>query len=119
MMEKNLNQILDRIPKGWFQSLDIGPGWYDLVIQLDRDISSIDPNYELLQCKEKFGGLRYYYRTTEDHIKIDDLIRQAEIKSYVTCEDCGEPSTTQSDDGWIHTLCDIHRKERDERRTKR
>jgi len=35
-------------------------GWWPLLARLDRDIAALAPNYQLLQVKEKFGGLRYY-----------------------------------------------------------
>ena len=37
--------------------------------------------------------------------QLDDIIREAEDKSYSTCEQCGADGETRSD-GWIRTLCD-------------
>jgi len=39
---------------------DLPQGWVDLVLGLDTAIAGYDPNYVLVQVKEKFGGLRYY-----------------------------------------------------------
>ena len=54
---------------------------------LDNDIAKIDPDYEVLQVKAKFGGLRYYIKTnfplgTPERSKIDLLIGVAETESY-------------------------------------
>lgn len=39
--------------------------------------------------------------------KIDDLIIEAESKSFRTCEQCGQPARVcQTDFGWYRTLCD-------------
>lgn len=41
--------------------------------------------------------------------KVDKIIRDAEIQSGRTCEDCGEPSVEDKNyRGWIVTLCQRH-----------
>jgi hypothetical protein len=35
-------------------------GWYQLILDLDGKIGSIEPGYKVDQVKEKFGGLRFY-----------------------------------------------------------
>ena len=63
------------------------PEWEELIIRLDKDIAEIDPDYEVLQVKAKFGGLRYYIKTkftlgTPERSKIDLFIGVAETESY-------------------------------------
>lgn len=63
------------------------PEWEELIIQLDKDIAKIDPNYKVVQVKQKFGGLRYYIRftpglTQEACKKINTLIFAAEEASF-------------------------------------
>jgi hypothetical protein len=41
-------------------SRPVGKGWCDIIDQLDRDITEIDPDYSITQVKEKFGTLRFY-----------------------------------------------------------
>ena len=60
------------------------------------------------QVKEKFGGLRFYYRGGDEYIS--GLCAMAESMSYVTCEECGNPGKP-SEGGWIRTLCTAHRPE--------
>lgn len=121
--------LVARIPNGWGRWIEVGDGWADLVINLDRDIAALNPDYELHQCKEKFGGLRYYTGHTcndacsknfvqEDLVKdgvryytprcrVYELIRDAEYASHFTCETCGEPGVLRrKPTGWYRTLCD-------------
>lgn len=60
------------------------------------------------QVKEKFGGLRFYYRGGDEYIS--GLARMAESMSYVTCEVCGNAGKTNGG-GWIRTLCEAHTKD--------
>lgn len=69
-------------------------------------------NVVAVQIKEKFGGLRFYYEGGDD--QVSGMVRMAESWAAVTCEECGAPGKQQPG-GWIKTLCDAHKKERDER----
>jgi hypothetical protein len=115
-----LQPIIDRIPSEWGKWADVGEGWHQLVLDLDRDLAAIDPNYEVQQVKEKFGGLRYY--TTHSAIscgagsnelhnwllcEFDQRIVAAEELSLRTCEECGKPGVQRKRD-WVKTLCDEH-----------
>lgn len=63
-----------------------------------------DANYpRVVQVKEKFATLRYYMSASTD--KMEDMIREAEQESAVTCEECGQPGVCRSG-GWLKTLCD-------------
>lgn len=90
----------------------IGPGWQPLVRQLHEDIEKICPDHEVIQVKEKFGGLRYYPRlpncSEEDRYKVYHLIGEAEKKSFLICEQCGEPGKLRQELRWVLTLCDEH-----------
>ena len=59
------------------------------------------------QVKEKFGGLRFYFRGGDE--VIHNYVDFAEHLSYSTCEQCGKPGEVYSD-GWIQTLCKVHAK---------
>ena len=112
-----------------------GEGWYNIIDQLCANIQHhIDWHNEqherLLkdnphnlkipeqvaqvvadQVKEKFGTLRFYYSGGDSYIR--GLVSMAESMSSVTCETCGAPGTT-SGPGWIRTLCEEHRKVKNE-----
>lgn len=88
---------------------DIHDGWYKLVYELILKIRNNDQAKgkwvtKVTQCKEKFGGLRFYVTGTSD--KNWDLIRAAEQKSFGICEVTGsEVEVGIWNDGWIQTIC--------------
>lgn len=94
----------------------MGPGWYPLLVQLDNDLVRISPQYEVQQCKAKFGGLRFYAEPGPDDSGTRDAfaarIREAEQQSERTCEDCGDPGGPASVNGWRWTLCLAHEQAR-------
>lgn len=78
----------------------------DIANPLYRIVSEDVPQVVAEQVKEKFGGLRFYYRGGDQYIH--GLAAMAESMSYVTCEQCGNPGKSNND-GWISTLCADHR----------
>ena len=88
---------------------DISDGWYKLVYELILKIRTNDEAKgkwvtKVTQCKEKFGGLRFYVTGTSD--KNWDLIREAEKKSYGVCENTGsEVEVGIWNMGWVRTIC--------------
>lgn len=38
--------------------------WYVFIWRLNNELSKIDPDYTLIQVKEKFDRLRFYYRAS-------------------------------------------------------
>lgn len=44
---------------------EVPTSWYDIVIEAGNRLKEVDPDYTIIQIKEKFGGLRYYYGTSE------------------------------------------------------
>ena len=113
-----------------------GDGWYQIIDslcgQIQHHIDWHNSQRELLlknnphnvkipdevrqvvaaQVKEKFGTLRFYYDGGDDYIS--GLVSMAESWSAVACEECGAPGT-QNSRGWIKTLCETHRQEREQR----
>lgn len=93
---------------------DCGDGWEPIIREAASKIEPIleghirlgDSSYldmTSAQVKEKFGGLRWYWTSATDQIY--DIVREAESKSFETCEECGKPGQTRPG-GWIQTLCD-------------
>jgi hypothetical protein len=99
---------------------DCGDGWFNIINQLCQNIQHhIDwknkkeetvAQVVVSQVKEKYGTLRFYYSGGDD--TIDGMVSMAESISGVTCEQCGNPGT-QNEGGWITTLCETHREERE------
>ena len=99
---------------------DCGDGWFDLLYELSQKLAPLvdkanavedmdDYKFQVIQVKEKFGGLRYYISSVPHEYadEIFDLIAEYEHKSYEICEDCGKPGEVR-DLSWITTLCDEH-----------
>lgn len=108
-----IQAIADRLADGWGETIDAGPGWFDLITDLDTRLKRLSPDYVLEQCKSKYGGLRYYARPADaDDIDLqmtfNEIIREAEDQSTSICEECGGPAQQVTLRGWIRTLCDMH-----------
>jgi hypothetical protein len=104
---RGINYIKQSNPYDY--GFDINDGWYKLVYELILKIRINDEAKgkwitKVTQCKEKFGGLRFYVTGTSD--KNWDLIREAENKSYGVCEVTGsEVEVGVWNSGWVITLC--------------
>jgi ribosomal protein L37AE/L43A len=86
-------------------------GWLQIIDDLSRKITELDPDVQASQVKEKFGGLRFYIDGGSD--EVHKLIEEAEEESYKTCEKCGtKENVSVTKTGWIITLCDKCSKER-------
>jgi hypothetical protein len=73
--------------------------------------------FEVLQVKEKFGGLRFYVNCREN-VAIDGRIGLAMQESLRTCEICGQPGILRQG-RCIKTLCDEHEMSAHGRRQRR
>lgn len=72
--------------------------------KLNEDIKII-PLFNIVQIKEKFGTLRFYYDGGDK--VIDRIVSMGERFSESTCEYCGKPGKLRQG-GWLKTLCDEH-----------
>lgn len=88
---------------------ECGNGWYNLIdslcscIQHYLDYKTEVPQLVATQVKEKFGGLRFYYRGGDEYVR--GLVDMASYLSNSTCEICGNFGKIK-DDGWIKVRCD-------------
>jgi len=118
--------------------ISCGDGWFYIIRDLSQAILELNPpdHFEIVQIKEKFGGLRYYWKMdqrlgddnhpymmieedlnsfnkrTEFLQNLNIKVMNAESNSYITCEECGKPASSTSDGFWVKTLCDFHKEER-------
>lgn len=118
------------MPEGWRSALvakhpdalkiaypEVGDGWRDLV---ERAVSRIAAavrglslrSVEIVQIKQKFGGIRIYWhaRRLPDSVvaRIEEAVDLAEARSLTTCEVCGEQGRPWDDHGWLSTCCERH-----------
>lgn len=113
----NVQTISDRLGEAWGETVDVGPGWFELITRLDTQLARLSPGYVLEQCKTKYGTLRYYARPEDSEdvdtqVTFNEIIRDAEDESARICEDCGEPGQQVALHGWIWTLCATHTQHR-------
>lgn len=101
----DLSSVLDRFEFGWPKMIDCGQGWHGIIHDIDKELSSIDPDYTIQQIKEKFGGLRYYFNTKTEHWRaMNDVVARYEQAAWSTCEISGEPGVLMVKQGWHRTL---------------
>ena len=89
------------------------PGWHTILhpILLYAD----KHGFQVVQVKEKFGGLRVYYDQPEAGVdkevagEMRRMVSAAETLSMHICEDCGLPGECANHGGgyWVLTLCPI------------
>jgi hypothetical protein len=128
-MRKELEQkLVERWPswfniKGDFRHTSMplgfrhGDGWFSLLWRLCEDLEPLVAEYEkaagnrfeVVQVKEKFGGLRFYAHGADGVIRTNDAIRQriqkAAQESFRTCELCGKPGQL-FESPWLGVRCD-------------
>ena len=51
---------------GYAYVIECGPGWKAIVLDCHAELLAIDPDYKILQIKQKFNGLRYYFASDSD-----------------------------------------------------
>jgi hypothetical protein len=114
-------KITEEFIKNKFKYLEMpvfecGDGWNKLIYDCTKEIAKIDKNkiIRVVQIKEKFGSLRYYYQeqnhpnhilSNKDYDKINGIIFKYEKISAKTCEMCGRKGKIKSVNGWLACLC--------------
>ena len=115
MKETNWPEEFPHVFTGWpvQLGLTISPGWHDLVYDLcvkledhAKRMYGHGPDFEVVQVKQKMGGLRFYVAYASDEML--KLIGEAEERSGKVCEACGGPGKMRNVDGYYTTLCDEH-----------
>jgi len=79
-------------------------GWQSLVDPLIERCNA--EGVQILQVKEKFGGLRFYTGGGESPA-LTRAIEDAEAASKRICEVCGQPGYIRGA-RWLRALCDDH-----------
>lgn len=96
----------------------VGDGWNAILTMLHVKLMAVCPEYEAVQMKEKFGGLRAYLDFPE---RTSPGVRNAayaleheyEALSMSVCEVCGRLGTNQENSRhWWATRCETCQAER-------
>lgn len=88
-----------------------GDGWYDIIDSLAEYIERQPVDMQVVQVKEKFGMLRFYYTITNSEDEgyshmINGAVQFAKEISAHVCEECGDNGEHRKDGGWFRTRCD-------------
>ncbi|MGB3423951.1 MAG: hypothetical protein WBF84_17040 [Castellaniella sp.] len=110
------NRYPHLFPKGsltW--GFEMGDGWSELIVALFAHIDAVlkdapGARFEVVQVKEKFGSLRFYYHLAGVHDSVAEEVRKAvdladEASSHI-CEYCGRPGALSSSGGWFSSRCE-------------
>ena len=103
--------VFPLIYRGITRYISCGDGWFNLIYELSKNLEEIakkqvEANEEPIcidHIKEKFGLLRFYANNLTE--AAEKLIIEAEEKSQVICEECGEEGSLNQLGYWIRTLC--------------
>jgi hypothetical protein len=101
-----------------FYTACVGAGWVPLLLKLTEKLFYLGWDGRLLQVKEKFGTLRFYWCNNIPGLAgeiAEDVVSRAEISTEQICEECGEYGKLRAG-GWLVTLCGKHWKERQNRK---
>lgn len=93
---------------------EVGDGWVPLIELLCARIDALlqtapNASFTVMQVKEKFGTLRFYYliSNASDQVAtaVQLAVEAAEKASQHICERCGASGETTDMKGWRMTLC--------------
>ena len=90
----------------------VGDGWEPILRRLSEKVlaeyltwpSEQQALFQVVQVKEKFGGLRYYFDGASTEA-ISQAVSEAENAADATCEVCGAPGERVNVTNWLQTLC--------------
>ncbi len=103
--------VVSEIPEGWINLVD------NLCADLNNLMEEMDPenttNLVVLQVKEKFGSLRFYYHIdTENNSlyqRLKEAIHRAEVNSQTVCQFTGQHGELCMHNRWLMVLCEDKR----------
>ena len=79
-IEEIVERLKARIPDAWGKWVAVYDGWVPMLGELDKRLAALDPDYVLLQCKDKFGGLRYYIESGNPELQ--PIVNEYEAASF-------------------------------------
>lgn len=100
-------------PLPW--GFEVGDGWSGIIVALCARIDTLMKDapaarMAVVQVKEKFGGLRFYYHLEGADEKLSgEILAAVDLATKVcghVCERCGRHGSLQNRSGWLGTLCE-------------
>lgn len=105
-----VEKIKDKIIPSFGKHISVDEGWYQIIVDCDDELSTLDPDYKVIQIKQKFGVLRYYFQPSKPADKdltnaMHAVVRKYFLESSKTCEATGKPGILmRSPRGYLRTL---------------
>ena len=106
-----MHKLKEKYPEFFqgYAEISTEEGWDGLLDRLFTTIRAEKAELKVLQIKQKFGQLRFYYQAESVNNKVHDSIALAERDSEHICEICGEQGQQLTNkNGWIKVLCEKH-----------
>lgn len=109
-LQISVEKLKEKINPPFIKSIDVDAGWYQIIVDCDKELTTIDPSYVIFQIKEKFGTLRYYFKSSkvndqELFNKMNEVVLKYEAIAATTCEATGLPGVLmESPYKWRKTL---------------
>ena len=98
-----MEALRPRFVESGFVGFEAPYGWLEIVVNLHEQLLD-NPDYRIVQVKEKFGGLRFYTQGITEEQR--PLVRAAEKESLTVCQGCGSREDVEMrNHGWVATLC--------------
>lgn len=86
--------------------ISCGDGWYPLLDEASRLLSSHDTEMKAEQVKEKFGQLRFYLSGGGEYGR--GVVMAAGFISGLVCDVCGKAGVLFNRGGYVSTKCKEH-----------
>lgn len=104
--DKSVGTVYWEFGYGWDTLIENLAAAIDREIEHDPSLAQGDTPFQILQMKEKFGTLRFYYGGGNDRIR--GLVDLTENLSGSVCEICGSLGTLckRVNGSWVKTLCE-------------
>lgn len=97
-----LGGILSRGHAAGLRTLEVGRGWWPLLVALDDSLARLDPEYAVTAVRCRDGRLQFVVQSSAPHWyghAVDQLVRAARKRAARTCERCGRAGKRQEIDG--------------------
>jgi len=104
--ERSFGTVYWQFGYGWDTLISNLAAAIDREIERDPSLAEGDTPFQILQMKEKFGTLRFYYGGGNERIR--GLVDMTEKLSGSVCEICGSLGTLcqRTNGSWVKTLCE-------------
>lgn len=102
-----INELRKKIKEPYSPYIEVDEGWFQIVLDCHKELEELDPDYSILQIKEKFGALRYYFQPSNPAVwdQMNKVVAKYEEISSRTCEVTGKPGILMKSIGsWYKTL---------------